>query len=322
MALSEMEVYGPPQEGPGGGPEDRLPPQDVAAEQSALGSMMLSKDAIAECSEIVKAPDFYRPAHERIFEACVDLYSRGEPVDAITVSDELTKRGDLQRIGGTAYLHQLIAQVPTAANASFYAEIVAERAVLRRLVDAGTRIVQIGYTGGDVEDLVNQAQAEVYAVADKRGGNDYAPLGELIEPTLDEIEHAAGQTGEMTGVPTGFTDLDELTNGLHPGQMIIVAARPAVGKALALDTPLPTPTGWTTMGQVAVGDEVLGADGRPTTVVAATEVMTARPCYEVEFSDGSIIVADEEHLWAVTVAGQSQVVTTGRCATCWARGPV
>ncbi|MFK5583149.1 MULTISPECIES: replicative DNA helicase [unclassified Serinicoccus] len=231
-----MEVYGPPDQGHGGGPEDRLPPQDVAAERSALGSMMLSKDAIAECSEMVKAPDFYRPAHETIFEACVDLYSRGEPVDAITVGDELTKRGDLQRIGGTAYLHQLIAEVPTAANAAYYAEIVAERAVLRRLVDAGTRIVQIGYAGGDVEDIVNAAQAEVYAVADKRGGEDYHALGQLIEPTMDEIEHAAGSSGEMTGVPTGFTELDELTNGLHPGQMIIIAARPAVGKStIALD---------------------------------------------------------------------------------------
>ncbi|WP_299518265.1 replicative DNA helicase [uncultured Serinicoccus sp.] len=231
-----MEVYGPPDQGPRGGPEDRLPPQDVAAERSALGSMMLSKDAIAECSEMVKAQDFYRPAHETIFEACVDLYSRGEPVDAITVGDELTKRGDLQRIGGTAYLHQLIAEVPTAANAAFYAEIVAERAVLRRLVDAGTRIVQIGYQGGDVEDIVNAAQAEVYAVADKRGGEDYQALGMLIEPTMDEIEHAAGSSGEMTGVPTGFAELDELTNGLHPGQMVIIAARPAVGKStIALD---------------------------------------------------------------------------------------
>jgi replicative DNA helicase len=302
MALSEMEVYGPPDTG--GGPEDRLPPQDVAAEQSALGSMMLSKDAIAECSEIVRALDFYRPAHETIYEAVVDLYARGEPVDAITVSDELTKRGDLQRIGGTAYLHQLIASVPTAANASFYAEIVAERAVLRRLVEAGTRIVQSGYAGGDVEEIVNAAQAEVYGVAETRGGNDYRPLGELIEPTMDEIEHAAGATGEMTGVPTGFTDLDELTNGLHPGQMVIVAARPAVGKALALDTPLPTPTGWTRMGQVCVGDEVLGADGRPTTVVAATEVMLDRPCFEVEFSDGSVIVADAEHLWQTSTRAE------------------
>lgn len=288
------EDYGPP-EAPG---EDRLPPQDLAAERSALGAMLMSKDAIADCSEILASADFYRPSHETIHEAIVDLFSRGEPVDAITISDELTKRGDLSRVGGDAYLHELIAAVPTAANASFYAEIVAERAVLRRLVDAGTRIVQMGYGGnGDVEDIVNLAQAEVYGVADKRGGEDYHVLAELLEPTMDEIEAAAGSSGDMIGVPTGFTDLDELTNGLHPGQMVIIAARPAVGKALALDTALPTPRGWTTMGDVVVGDEVLGADGNPTRVVAATEIMTERPCFEVEFSDGSVIVADAEHQW-------------------------
>ncbi|CAN5622863.1 replicative DNA helicase [soil metagenome] len=217
---------------------DRVPPQDVAAEQSVLGSMLLSKDAIGECSEIVQPIDFYRPAHETIHEAVVDLFSRGEPVDAITVADELSKRGDLSRVGGTAYLHQLIASVPTAANASYYAQIIAERAMLRRLVEAGTRIVQMGYAqgGGDVEDIVNLAQAEVYGVADRRKGEDYMALSELLEPTLEEIEFASGTSGEMVGVPTGFTDLDELTNGLHPGQMIIVAARPAVGKStFALD---------------------------------------------------------------------------------------
>nr|WP_137119760.1 MULTISPECIES: replicative DNA helicase [Intrasporangiaceae] len=215
-----------------------VPPQDVHAEQSVVGGMLLSKDAIADCIEVLKGVDFYRPAHELIFDAILDLYGRGEPADAITVADELTKRGDLSRVGGQAYLHQLISSVPTAANAGYYAQIVAERAVLRRLVDAGTRIVQMGYGtgGGDVEDIVNAAQAEVYAVADKRGGEDYAILGDVIEATVDEIEHASGSAGEMIGVPTGFTDLDALTNGLHPGQMIVVAARPAVGKStLGLD---------------------------------------------------------------------------------------
>nr|WP_254666292.1 replicative DNA helicase [Humibacillus sp. DSM 29435] len=301
----------------GGPPDDRLPPQDVGAEQSVLGGMLLSKDAIADCVEQLKGTDFYRPAHELIYDAVLDLYGRGEPADAITVSDELTKRGDLTRIGGQAYLHQLIASVPTAANAGYYAEIVAERAVLRRLVEAGTRIVQLGYAqgGGDVEDIVNAAQAEVYSVADKRGGDDYHRLGDIIEATVDEIEVASGRSGEMTGVPTGFTDLDALTNGLHPGQMIVIAARPAMGKALALDTPLPTPDGWTTMGQVAVGDLVFGADGRPTRVVAATDVMTGRPCYEVTFSDGSVIVADEQHQWSLAIDGApARVVTTGQAA--------
>lgn len=296
-----------------GPPDDRLPPQDVGAERSVLGGMLLSKDAIADCVESLKGTDFYRPAHELIYDAILDLYGRGEPADAITVADELTKRGDLTRIGGQAYLHEVIASVPTAANAGYYAQIVAERAVLRRLVEAGTRIVQLGYAqgGGDVEDIVNAAQAEVYAVADKRGGEDYHVIGDIIEATVDEIEVASGRSGEMTGVPTGFTDLDALTNGLHPGQMIVIAARPAMGKALALDTPLPTPDGWITMGEVAVGDYVLGADGRPTRVVAATEVMEGRPCYEVEFSDGSVIVADEQHQWSVRVDGSvARVLTT------------
>ena len=232
MSLAELDMK--TYDGPGhGSGDDRLPPQDVHAEQSVIGGMLLSKDAIADCVEGLKGVDFYRPAHELIYDAILDLYSRGEPADAITVSDELTKRGDLARVGGQAYLHQLISSVPTAANAGYYAEIVAERAVLRRLVDAGTKIVQMGYGqgGGDVVDIVNAAQAEIYAVADKRGGDDYAVLGDVLEETVDEIEHASGRSGEMTGVPTGFTDFDNLTNGLHPGQMIVVAARPAVGKS-------------------------------------------------------------------------------------------
>lgn len=228
--------YDAPNRG-GDGPDERVPPQDVHAEQSVLGGMLLSKDAIADVVEVLRPHDFYRPAHETVYDAVLSLYGRGEPADAITVADELTKRADLARIGGQAYLHQLISSVPTAANAGYYAQIVAERAVLRRLVDAGTRIVQMGYgQGGDVADIVNAAQAEVYGVSSNRGGEDYVVLGELLEAAVDEIEHASGSGGELVGVPTGFADLDELTNGLHAGQMIVIAARPAVGKStLALD---------------------------------------------------------------------------------------
>ncbi|WP_457181317.1 replicative DNA helicase [Mycobacteroides abscessus] len=278
----------------------RQPPQDVAAEQSVLGGMMLSKDAIADVLEKLRPHDFYRPNHQSVYEAILDLYGRGEPADAVTVAAELDRRGQLRRVGGAPYLHTLISTVPTAANAGYYAGIVAEKALLRRLVEAGTRVVQYGYAGAegaDVAEVVDRAQAEVYDVTDRRMSEDYVPLEELLQPTMDEIDAIASAGGLSKGVPTGFTDLDEITNGLHPGQMIIVAARPGVGKALALDTPLPTPTGWTTMGQVRVGDELLDADGKPTRVVAATEVMTGRPCYEVEFSDGTVIVADEQHQW-------------------------
>ena len=204
--------------------------------------MLLSKDAIADVVEVVRGHDFYRPAHELVFEAVLDLYGRGEPADAVTVSAELQKRGELGRVGGAPYLHTLLQSVPTAANAGYYARIVRETAVLRRLIEAGTKIVQLGYTGdGDADDIVDAAQVEVYDVTDRRTSEDYLPLSAIMEGTLDEIEAIGSRGGEMVGVPTGFADFDELTNGLHPGQMIVVAARPAVGKALALDTPLPTP---------------------------------------------------------------------------------
>jgi replicative DNA helicase len=216
------------------------------------------------------------------------------------VAAELDRRGLLRRIGGAPYLHTLISTVPTAANAGYYAGIVAEKATLRRLVEAGTRVVQYGYAGAegaDVDDVVDRAQAEIYDVTNRERSEDIIALSDLLQPTMDELDDLATNGGMARGVPTGFTELDEVTNGLHPGQMITVAARPGVGKALALDTALPTPTGWTTMGDVEVGDELLGADGTPTRVVAATHVMVGRPCYDVDFSDGTVITADEFHQW-------------------------
>src|SRR6478735_6352947 len=216
---------------------ERTPPHDIAAEQCVLGGMLLSKDAISDVLEVIRPHDYYRPAHQLVHEVVLDLYGRGEPADAVTVAAELTKRGDLTRVGGADYLHTLIASVPTAANAGYYARIVRERAILRRLVEVGTRIVQLGYAGdGDADELVDRAQAEVYGVTERRVSEDFLPLSEIMPGALDEIEAIGTRGGVMTGVPTGFVDLDTLTNGLHPGQMIVIAARPAIGKStLALD---------------------------------------------------------------------------------------
>ena len=301
----------------GGSTYERTPPQDGAAEQGVLGGMLLSKDAIADVIDVVKGRDFYQPKHEQVFDAILDLYGRGEPADAVTVANELTKRNELTRVGGPAYLHTLMESVPTAANAGYYAEIVHERAVLRRLVEAGTRITQMGYAtdGSDIDEIVNRAQSEIYGVTEQRAGEDYAPLAEIMEGALDEIESISNRSGQMTGVPTGFADLDSLTQGLHPGQMVIVAARPAMGKALALDTPLPTPEGWTTMGEVEVGDRLLGADGEATTVVAATDVMHGRPCYEVRFSDSSVLVADAQHQWFTETRADRRAKRAGSVKT-------
>lgn len=217
----------------------RQPPQDLAAEQSVLGGMLLSKDAIADVLEKLRPGDFYRPAHQNVYDAILDLYGRGEPADAVTVGAELDRRGLLRRIGGLPYLHTLISTVPTAANAGYYASIVAEKALLRRLVEAGTRVVQYGYAGAegaDVDEIVDRAQAEIYDVTERRTAEDFIPLEQLLQPTMDEIDAIASNGGISKGVPTGFTELDELTNGLHPGQMIVVAARPGMGKStLGLD---------------------------------------------------------------------------------------
>ncbi|MRG58980.1 replicative DNA helicase [Agromyces sp. CFH 90414] len=273
---------------------ERTPPHDLLAEQSALGGMMLSKDAVADVIETIRGVDFYVPKHEVVFNAILSLYSHGEPTDVIAVTDELTKSGELQRAGGVEYLHTLTSLVPTAANAGFYASIVAERALLRRLVEAGTRIVQMGYAGeGEVTELVNHAQAEIYGVTGSVETEDYVPLTEAVTAAIDEIEAAKHTDGKMTGVPTGFHDLDDLTNGFHPGQMIIVAARPAMGKStLALDFArsaaihhdLPSIVFSLEMGKAEIAMRLLSAeanvplqnmrkgtvDGRDWTTIAAT----------------------------------------------------
>ena len=215
----------------------RTPPQDRDAEASVLGGMMLSKDAIADVVELLRGDDFYIPAHETIYDTILDLYAAGEPADAVTVANALSKAGSIARIGGPAYLHTLISSVPTAANAGFYANIVREQAMLRKLVEAGTRIVQMGYDAeGDTEDLVNRAQAEIYSVTERNASEDYVRLADVLGPTVEEIERSGDHDGDTIGVPTGFYEFDELTNGLHAGQMIVIAARPGMGKStLALD---------------------------------------------------------------------------------------
>ncbi|HJR89081.1 MAG TPA: replicative DNA helicase [Aeromicrobium sp.] len=215
----------------------RIPPQDLAAEQSVLGAMLMSKQAIDPASELLSGRDFYRPAHELVFETIVDLANRGEPVDALTVKNELQRRGELARIGGAPYLHTLVNIVPNVASADYYASIVHEKAVLRRLIEVGNRISALGWAEtGELESLVDTAQKEVMDVDSSRGVDDYRDVAALIGATIDEIEAIQARDGEMAGLGSGFDDLDRITTGFRPGQMIVVAARPGVGKStLGLD---------------------------------------------------------------------------------------
>lgn len=217
-------------------PEPRreaLPPQDVPAEMCVLGAMLLSRDAVADVTEIVKKPaDFYRPAHQTIFSAIVARYLDGAPVDPIVLADDLAKSGDISRVGGATYLHHLVQQVPTAANGAFYAEIVREKALLRNLQSACTRTLhEIANGAGETDELLDDLRAEVDGIVDDTSGsNEDTLIGADGEDFLEELENLQ-KHGPARGVKTGFTDFDSLTNGLQPGQLIVIAARPAVGKS-------------------------------------------------------------------------------------------
>ena len=210
----------------------RVPPHNLEAEQSVLGSMMLSKTIVGEVLEILRPDDFYREAHQRICEAVRDLFSAGEPVDGITVPDELERRGHLESVGGRAYVHTLVNGVPHPGNAVFYARIVSEHATLRRLIDAATRIVQDCYEIPDnIEDMINTAGELIYGIAAGRIHTDFIPIRELLAESMEALDRLASHESDVTGVPTGFRDVDARLSGLQPQNLILVAARPAMGKS-------------------------------------------------------------------------------------------
>ncbi|HIW95422.1 MAG TPA: replicative DNA helicase [Candidatus Corynebacterium gallistercoris] len=217
----------------------RAMPQNVEAEQGVLGGMLMDKDAIADVVEVLTGDDFYRPAHKTIFDVILRLYGEGKEVDPLIVAGRLDRDSVLEMVGGATYLHSLMNKTPTSANVGYYAALVKEKATLRRLVQAGTKIVQLGYSGiegAEVDSVVDNAQQEMFALTNTAASEDYEVFGELLQPVMDEIDELSEVGGKAMGVATGFADLDDLTNGLHGGQMIIVAARPGVGKStLALD---------------------------------------------------------------------------------------
>jgi replicative DNA helicase len=214
---------------------ERVPPHDVTAEQCVLGAMLLSQDAISDVTEVLQPADHYRPAHQIVHGAILELHGHGKPVDAITVADHLAETGLIGRVGGAPYIHTLLAAVPTAANAGWYARIVRKHAVMRRLIEAGTRITQSGYAADVDADEIPGRVAEAYRFLDEAAGKAVraraSSLADLIGPALDRIE--AG-IGTARGVKTGWRDLDDLLLGFHPGQMVTIGARPRVGKSVLL----------------------------------------------------------------------------------------
>lgn len=210
---------------------DRVPPQNQDAERSTLGSMLLDKDAIFRAVEILHAEDFYKEAHRMIFEAVVNLANRNEAVDLITVTEELRQKNQLEGVGGIPYLTSLVNSVPTAANVEFYARIVEEKALLRGLIRTATQIVSQGYDGTEeVEKILDQAEQAIFNVAQRRTTRGYSLLKETLNQAFEKIEKIFETKGGVTGIPTGYADFDRYTAGLQPSDLIILAARPSMGK--------------------------------------------------------------------------------------------
>jgi len=211
---------------------DRIPPQNLEAEESVLGAMMLSAEAIADVLERLKAEDFYRSAHTTIFSSILDVYARGEPVDAITVAEELKRRGDLEAVGGHLRIHELVNAVPTPAGAGHYARIVAEAGLLRRLINAAGEIVELGYSSpSDPRYAAEMAEELIYRVARHRDEDEVVAMRTLVDEAMSDLERAEQQESAFAGIPTRFTELDRLTAGLQSGNLVVIAARPGVGKS-------------------------------------------------------------------------------------------
>jgi replicative DNA helicase len=266
----------------GGGTSARVPPHNIQAEESLLGAMLLSRDAIASAVETVTAGDFYKPAHGHIFDAITSLFAAGEPADPVTVAEELSRSGLLDAIGGPATLVSIQAATPATTSAARYARIVEEHSLLRRLIGVAGEIAELGYdVPDDVAKAVDRAEALVFQVAQRRVTDTLSPIRDLLSESLDRLEQLYERGEAITGIPTGFVDLDELLSGMQPSNLIVVGSRPSMGKtscALGIATHVAVHAGRPVlvfsleMSQLEVSQRILCAEAR----VDSTKVRTGR----------------------------------------------
>lgn len=215
----------------------RIPPNNLEAEQSVIGSMLLDKGAISTASEILRGEDFYKEGHRHIFEAVMELYDKDEPVDLVTLVDSLRGKGILETVGGITYLSNLVSSVPTTANVKYYAKIVEDKSTLRRLIKSSSESMEKCYTAAeDVPSILDKAEKDIFDISQKAMTHDFEPMSKILQKGFDEIERLYKNKGSITGIPSGFLDLDSKTSGFQKGDLVLIAARPSMGKtALALN---------------------------------------------------------------------------------------
>ncbi|HET7786068.1 MAG TPA: replicative DNA helicase [Myxococcales bacterium] len=287
-------------------PHGRVPPHNLDAEKSLLGGILLDSQAFAEVVEVVRADEFYRDAHRKVFEAMSVLFGKGQPIDRITVKDELTAQGAFEAVGGDEFIDLLDKIVPTAANLAYYAKIVHEKALARRLIEAASTIAQLGYEQhGEVGDFADECERRIFAVTEQRNTVSFEAVKPVIARVFKNIEALYERQEEITGIPSGFADLDRLTSGFQPGDLVILAARPSMGKAQPLDAPVLTPAGYVPMGEIQPGSLVIGRDGKPHRVLAVFP-QGDKEIFRVQFTDGGRAECCDEHLWSTTTRTESR----------------
>jgi replicative DNA helicase len=303
-------------------PEDRdlsLPPHSLQAEEAVLGSVLKNPASIVQVSSFLKADSFYATRNRHVFRAMLSLFADGSPIDYHSIADRLQQLGLYEASGGLLYLSELGLSTPTSAHIEHYGRIVERTSVGRELIARAQTIAEIAYRDKvGVDAMLETAERLIHEVSEKRVTRDFRSLEDVLTDYMEQVTALAEGERTRYGIPTGYMDLDKILGGFQRTDLIILAARTSVGKALALDTPIPTPGGWTTMGELQVGDRVFDEAGRPCTVTYATPVQIERECYQVLFSDGERIIADKDHRWSVLTRSarrsahpESRVRTTG-----------
>jgi replicative DNA helicase len=280
----------------------RLPPHSVEAEQAVLGGLLLSNPSWDRIGDILTESDFYRYDHRVIWRHITRFVEDNRPADVLTVSESLKQSGELQDTGGMSYLHQLATGTPSAANIRRYAEIVRERAIMRKLAEVGTLIADSAYSpaGREARQLLDEAETKILEIGESggRSSESFAKMSMILSDVMNRLDELHRNPNSVTGKATGFTDLDEMTTGLQEGDLIIVAGRPSMGKAQPLDSRIKTRTGWVSMGSLQVGDALASLDGKPS-IVTGVFPQGVRQVYRVTFSDGRSTECCAEHLWRV-----------------------
>jgi len=281
---------------------DKQPPFAMEAEMAMLGGMILDWQVTGEVAQILKGPeDFYKPAHGTIYSVLLELYDQAQSIDMVQLNQRLVDKGVLEEVGGLEYLVDLVDGTPSAHEAPRYALIVRDKAILRRLIESAGQVLHECYHSDEpVNELLDRAETAIFELAENKDSQSASDIGELLKETYERLEREDGQ--EVGGIKTGFRDLDEMTNGVHAGEMIIIAARPSMGKAQPLDSGVLTPEGWRAMGDLQVGDAVASVDGAPSRVTGVFP-QGKRQVYRVTLADGRHAECCAEHLWSVHFRG-------------------